>query len=127
MMSLGCIQALKCNTNKCPTGVATQNKELQYGLDPYNKSNRVFNYHAKTVQSAADVVGTIGRESFEQVNGGDLMRRVRQGKIQTLSEYLPEVTDSCLLNGTGPEKLQEVWDAAASSDVASNNTRRWIY
>jgi glutamate synthase domain-containing protein 2 len=40
MMSLGCIQALKCNTNKCPTGIATLNKELMYGLDPELKSVR---------------------------------------------------------------------------------------
>eukprot|EP00980_Cylindrotheca_fusiformis_P019428 scaffold6707_cov114-Cylindrotheca_fusiformis.AAC.2 len=124
MMSLGCIQALKCNTNKCPTGVATQNKELQYGLDPNDKCHRVFNYHAKTVQAAAEVVGSIGYESFEQVNGGDLMRRVRQGKIQTLSEHFPEVKAGCLLDGTGPEKLQEVWDAAANVNVGSSAT--WL-
>jgi glutamate synthase domain-containing protein 2 len=40
MMSLGCIQALKCNTNKCPTGIATLNKDLMYGLDPVQKSVR---------------------------------------------------------------------------------------
>jgi glutamate synthase domain-containing protein 2 len=126
MMSLGCIQALKCNTNKCPTGITTQNKELQYGLDPYDKTNRVYNYHSKTVQAAAEVVGTIGRESFVEVTGGDLMRRVRQGKIQTLSEYFPEVAEGCLLNGTGPKRLQDVWNTA-SGDDSSTHTRRWIY
>jgi len=40
MLSLGCIQALKCNTNKCPTGIATLNKELMYGLDPELKTSR---------------------------------------------------------------------------------------
>lgn len=40
MLSLGCIQALKCNTNKCPTGIATLNKDLMYGLDPEVKSQR---------------------------------------------------------------------------------------
>jgi glutamate synthase domain-containing protein 2 len=40
MMSLGCIQALKCNTNKCPTGIATLNKDLMFGLDPAQKSVR---------------------------------------------------------------------------------------
>jgi glutamate synthase domain-containing protein 2 len=40
MMSIGCIQALKCNTNKCPTGIATQDKDLMYGLDPTLKSTR---------------------------------------------------------------------------------------
>lgn len=40
MLSLGCIQALKCNTNKCPTGIATMNKDLMYGLDPAEKTVR---------------------------------------------------------------------------------------
>jgi glutamate synthase domain-containing protein 2 len=69
MMSMGCIQALKCNTNKCPTGIATQNKELQYGLDPADKTNRVFHFHSKTVQAAAEIVGTIGHETFSDVTG----------------------------------------------------------
>eukprot|EP01043_Picozoa_sp_COSAG02_P083544 COSAG02_NODE_21538_length_784_cov_1.052555_1_plen_61_part_10 len=33
MFALGCIQALKCNTNKCPTGVATQDRDLMSGLN----------------------------------------------------------------------------------------------
>jgi glutamate synthase domain-containing protein 2 len=48
MMSIGCIQAQVCHTNRCPTGVATQNKWLQSGLDPTLKSERFYNY-AKTL------------------------------------------------------------------------------
>ncbi len=44
MFALGCIQAQKCHTDKCPTGVATQNARLQRGLDPHLKSVRVANY-----------------------------------------------------------------------------------
>lgn len=44
MLSLGCIQALKCNTNKCPTGIATTNPYLMEGLDPEDKSHRVYNF-----------------------------------------------------------------------------------
>lgn len=44
MFSLGCIQALQCNKNTCPTGVTTHNKELQKGLDPQLKSERVANF-----------------------------------------------------------------------------------
>ncbi|CAJ1968393.1 unnamed protein product [Cylindrotheca closterium] len=139
MMSLGCIQALKCNTNRCPTGIATQDKELQYGLDPLEKTNRVYHYHRKTVLSASEIVGTIGRESFDEISSGDIMRRVRQGKVQTLSEYLPEVETGCLLNGSGPERLQEVWDSVdggadstavvgAVMDIRrTSTTKRWIY
>jgi glutamate synthase domain-containing protein 2 len=44
MMSIGCIQAQRCHTDHCPTGVATQNKWLMAGLDPNLKSVRCGNY-----------------------------------------------------------------------------------
>ena len=44
MMSIGCIQAQLCHTNKCPSGVATQSKWLQAGIDPTIKSERFYNY-----------------------------------------------------------------------------------
>ena len=52
MFALGCIQALKCNTNKCPTGIATQDKNLMSGLDVTSKTKRVQNYQNKTVEYA---------------------------------------------------------------------------
>lgn len=45
MFSIGCIQAMKCHTNECPVGVATQNKRRQRGLVVTDKSERVYNYH----------------------------------------------------------------------------------
>ncbi|MBS1270506.1 MAG: Glutamate synthase [NADPH] large chain [Gammaproteobacteria bacterium] len=44
MFSLGCIQALKCNKNTCPTGITTHNKRLQKGLNPEDKAVKVANY-----------------------------------------------------------------------------------
>ncbi|MDT0200875.1 FMN-binding glutamate synthase family protein [Nocardioides sp. AE5] len=44
MLAVGCIQAQKCHTDHCPTGVATQNPWLARGLDPTDKSVRTFNY-----------------------------------------------------------------------------------
>ena len=44
MFALGCIQALQCNKNTCPTGITTHNKDLQRGLDPIDKAERVYNY-----------------------------------------------------------------------------------
>jgi len=44
MFSLGCIQALQCNKNTCPTGITTHNPKLQQGLDPSFKAERVANY-----------------------------------------------------------------------------------
>lgn len=44
MLAVGCIQAQRCHTGRCPTGVATQNKWLMRGLDPETKSHRLANY-----------------------------------------------------------------------------------
>lgn len=45
MFSLGCIQAMQCNKDTCPTGITTHNPKLQQGLDPIDKAERVANYH----------------------------------------------------------------------------------
>jgi glutamate synthase domain-containing protein 2 len=55
MFALGCIQALKCDKNTCPTGITTHNKRLQHGLDPSNKAVRVMNY-VKTVNSELEMI-----------------------------------------------------------------------
>ena len=47
MFALGCIQALKCNKNTCPTGITTHDKRLQRGLDPEVKSERVRKFAGK--------------------------------------------------------------------------------
>jgi glutamate synthase domain-containing protein 2 len=44
MFALGCIQALRCHLNTCPTGVTTNDPRYTYGLDPTNKAVRVYNY-----------------------------------------------------------------------------------
>ncbi|WP_420175178.1 FMN-binding glutamate synthase family protein [Luteococcus sp. OSA5] len=44
MLAIGCIQAQKCHTDKCPAGVATQDKWLAHGLDPQDKSQRLARY-----------------------------------------------------------------------------------
>lgn len=55
MFSLGCIQALQCNRNTCPTGIATHNKRLQKGLNPENKAVRVTQY-VKNINHAVGVI-----------------------------------------------------------------------
>jgi len=124
MMSLGCIQALKCNTNKCPTGVATLDKKLMFGLDPTDKSHRVYNFHRKTVRAAADIVGAMGMTKFSEISGHDIMRRVTPERVCSLSEHYPEVQPGCLLDGTGPDRLQSVWNGCMAHTVAS---KRFIY
>ena len=55
MFSLGCIQALKCNKNTCPTGITTHNKRLQKGLNPKDKANRVSSY-CKNMRHEVEII-----------------------------------------------------------------------
>lgn len=75
LFALGCIQALKCSTNKCPTGITTMDKELMKGLDVELKSNRVYNYQHKTVQTAQEIMTAIGATSPSQVMRRHVMMR----------------------------------------------------
>jgi hypothetical protein len=86
----------------------------------------VYNFQRKTVQAASDIVGIIGKSSFQEVNGNDIMRRVTADQVRTLSEHFPEVEPGCLLNGTAPKRLQDVWDVSAAGQKHVS-TKRWVY
>ncbi|QIH38088.1 FMN-binding glutamate synthase family protein [Flavobacterium sp. Sr18] len=74
MFSLGCIQALRCNNNECPTGVATQNKMLMKGLVVTDKAERVFHFHKNTLHSANELLAAAGKKSFSEVDINIFMR-----------------------------------------------------
>lgn len=72
MLSIGCIQAQVCHTNRCPTGVATQNKWLQSGLDPALKQERLYNYIKNLNKEILDITHACGYEHPCQVMMDDV-------------------------------------------------------
>lgn len=74
MFALGCIQALRCNTNKCPTGVATQDKMLIKGLVVSDKAERVYYFHKNTLFAANELLAAAGKTSYEDVDVSIFMR-----------------------------------------------------
>ena len=68
MFSIGCIQALRCNTNDCPTGVATQEKMLVKGLVVTDKSERVYHFHRNTIHAAMELMAACGVSHLEEVD-----------------------------------------------------------
>ena len=62
MFSLGCIQAMKCNKNTCPTGITTHNKRLQKGLNPADKSVKVANFCKNLMHEVEVISHTCGVE-----------------------------------------------------------------
>lgn len=88
MFSLGCIQALRCHNNTCPTGVPTQNKMLMKGLVVTDKAERVFYFHKNTLLSANELLAAAGKKSFAEVDINIFMRGDEFAHLSDL--YFPD-------------------------------------
>jgi len=99
MMALGCIQALQCNTNTCPTGVATQNPALMKGLVVDDKKHRVANFHKHTIESFVELIGASGISDISKINRSHIYRRVQMDCIKTYEEIFPTLPDNLFTDG----------------------------
>jgi len=99
MMALGCIQALECNKNTCPTGVATQDPYFMKGLVVEDKKVRVANFHKNTVESFVELMGAAGIKHPGQINRSHVYRRVFMNLVKTYEEIYPTIPNGCLLEG----------------------------
>jgi len=114
MFSLGCIQALKCNTNECPVGVATQKEKLYWGLDVADKAERVANFQKATVESALELVGVAGLTSPDQLTPSHIKRRTSFGQVQSFAELYPSLSVGGLLGDEIPPYFAANWQAASA-------------
>lgn len=89
MLSLGCIQALVCNQNKCPTGIATQDPELSRGLVVEDKCQRVANFHHGTLEAVAEMMCAMGVSSLSDLKRHHIFRRVDYSSVKNYEELYP--------------------------------------
>lgn len=86
MLSLGCIQALECHTNRCPAGIATQNKRLQRALNVEAAAERVATYAGKLYKETQMLTESCGYDSPDQITPDDIMVVTSPGHLDYLSE-----------------------------------------
>jgi len=120
MFALGCIQALKCNTNHCPVGVATQDPDLVRGLDVAGKKNRVFNYHRSTIRGFLEILGAAGLSDPTELRPEHIQRRVSPTQVQDYGRIYQHLEPGALLTSspTGASSIccvfSDVWEAASA-------------
>lgn len=114
MMALGCIQALVCNKNTCPTGITTQDPQLVAGLVVSNKKVRVANFHEETVNAFVELLGAAGIESPRELTRSHIYRRVFMNEVRTLEDIYPSLEPGCMLNGMIPEKYKQDYERASA-------------
>ncbi|MRH99693.1 FMN-binding glutamate synthase family protein [Kriegella sp. EG-1] len=108
MLSIGCIQALQCNTNTCPVGVATQNKSLVKGLVVEDKAPRAKNFQAATIHSFLELVAAAGLDSPSELRREHISKRVGMYIVKTYDEIYPYMEENSLLRiDTIPESYKK--------------------
>lgn len=122
MLALGCIQALLCNKNNCPTGVATQDPELVAGLHVGDKKKRVANYHLETIHSFVELLAASGYERADQLDRYSINRRISTHQVKTYADIFPYIGRGCLLH---EESIPEHYDQAMAMADPDSFTRRF--
>ena len=82
MFALGCIQSQSCHTDRCPTGVATQDPTRQRALVVPDKLDRVANFHAATIASLAELTAAAGLDHPQEFRPEHFLRRVSGSEAQ---------------------------------------------
>jgi glutamate synthase domain-containing protein 2 len=82
MFATGCIQALRCNTNQCPTGVTTQDPLLVKGLVVEDKKDRVFHFQKNTLRAVMELLAACGKTKFTQLNKEIFIRGAEMARMQ---------------------------------------------
>lgn len=114
MFALGCVQSLSCNTNCCPTGVATQNPHRWKSLDVRDKYIRVANYHKNTMRSFLEIVGVMGKGSPDELDPSCIRKYADISVSRNFAEMYPVVkVGEFLKKGEIHPSYKEHWDKAS--------------
>lgn len=114
MLALGCIQALRCNSNLCPVGITTNNPDLIAGLDIQIKAERVKNFQSETLKAASELMGAMGVVHSEDLRPFHLMRRIDAFTVKHYGEIFEYLKPGDLLKKDLPKSFERAFNAAVS-------------
>ncbi|WP_374248684.1 FMN-binding glutamate synthase family protein [Thermomonas sp.] len=114
MFALGCIQSLSCHTNRCPTGIATQDPARWKHLDVPDKATRVFEFHDNTLRALRDLLCAAGLTHPDQLGPEHILRRVSPTEVRSLAALYRYMAPGELLDDRQLRHavFREFWDEA---------------
>jgi glutamate synthase domain-containing protein 2 len=116
MFALGCIQSQSCHTDKCPTGVTTQDKVRQRALVVPDKAERVYNFQRATLEALAELVAAAGLDHPTQFAPAHFSRRVSPHEVKSFTELYPALTPGELIAGTSDKRFETAWAMASAHE-----------
>ena len=118
MFSLGCIQSLSCHTDRCPTGVATQDPTRARALVVPHKIDRVYNYHHASLHALAELLAAAGLEHPQQLRPIHFSQRSSTTEVSSFDKLYPSLRPGELLDGTNDPRFREAWEMARPDSFA---------
>ena len=120
MFALGCIQSLSCHTDRCPTGIATQDPRRWGRLDVPDKATRVAAFHRNTLHALRDLLCAAGLQHPDQLGPEHILRRVSPTEVRSLGALYRFLAPGELLDGRVPEHavFRNFWQVARSDAFA---------
>lgn len=106
MLALGCIQSRACNTDHCPTGIATQDPARYQSLDVETKGRRVRNYQNSMVHHLVELLEVAGLSDIKDIRAAHVQHRVSGPEVKSFAELYPDLEPNSLLV---EEQLPEAW------------------
>jgi glutamate synthase domain-containing protein 2 len=120
MFALGCIQSQSCHTDRCPTGIATQDPDRWRKLDVPDKAARVASFQQNTLKALRDLLCAAGLTHPQQLGPEHILRRVSPTEIRSLRELYPSLAPGELLDGVPKHSVfRDYWQAARSDSFAA--------
>lgn len=114
MFALGCIQARRCHTNLCPTGVTTQDPDRYYALSVDHKAPKVAHYHQETIRSFLDVLGVTGAKRVADLKRNHIAKRISIAELRHYDEIYPELIAGQFLGDAIPARYAPCWQEASA-------------
>jgi glutamate synthase domain-containing protein 2 len=118
MFALGCIQSMSCHTDRCPTGVATQDRTRSRALVIADKTERVRRYHASMLHALAELTAAAGLDHPQEFGPEHFSRRINANESMTYAELYPALKRGELLTGAHDKRWRDMWDRAWPNSFA---------
>jgi len=115
MFALGCIQARRCDTNRCPSGVATQDPRRGAAVNVRRHGERVRNLHAASLTSFAELLGAMGHVSPDELRPEEIFRRLDNARSASYAQLLPQLQPGDLLKADPPAAFADYWRRASAA------------
>lgn len=114
MFAVGCIQALRCHTGNCPTGVTTQNLRRARAINIDDKAIQVKNYHHITMSSFLQLLGVLGLEHPDKLRPDLILHRTNTQEVKNYAELYNYLTPGALLTNQVPASFAKAWQEASA-------------